>query len=239
MGGGQICEGEGEGTAQKAIAYTRNDPTWVRPPSDAYLDACCYHLLPFWPTLDHSGALAIYDSRCISRASHGPLFAVPDLNPRPPKPEEMRSIFLLEEMSYPEDEAASLEQLHMRATQAPECFQVTIHEDIVVGFVNGTRMPEGPMSEESMSVHHTDGTILCIHSVVVQSAYQRKGCGKALVRLYLKHIRENVPIVKEVKLLCKPQLRGFYRECGFEDQGVSAVVHGSSPWHEMSLKINP
>ena len=43
--------------------------------------------------------------------------------------------------------------------------------------------------------------------------------------------------VREVKLLCKQHLRGFYAAAGFTDMGLSDVVHGQDPWHEMALEV--
>mmetsp|Transcript_23334 Transcript_23334/g.36507 ORF Transcript_23334/g.36507 Transcript_23334/m.36507 type:complete len:89 (+) Transcript_23334:122-388(+) len=86
-----------------------------------------------------------------------------------------------------------------------------------------------------MSCHEADGHLLCIHSVVIDEKYRRKGLGSKMMTEYIKQIKVSQPQVKKMALLCKEHLRGFYAKAGFTLLGPSAVVHGQDLWYDMQL----
>ncbi|KAI9994483.1 hypothetical protein PInf_011115 [Phytophthora infestans] len=73
-----------------------------------------------------------------------------------------------------------------------------------------------------MSRHDPYGSLLCIHSVVVDQTFRRRGFATQ-------------PHVKRIMLISKAKLVGFYLKCGFSVTRLSLVVHGQDPWLELSL----
>ena len=45
----------------ECVVYIRNDPTWIKPPSDDYLKALKNNLSPFWSELDEDKKIIIFD----------------------------------------------------------------------------------------------------------------------------------------------------------------------------------
>ncbi|XRB14651.1 N-acetyltransferase domain-containing protein [Pseudoscourfieldia marina] len=161
---------------------------------------------------------------------------------RPVDPAEVPALLAIEQASYPEDEAASLESLTLRANDAAECFLVMTKAetpDAPVGFVCGTRTKQDSLTHDSMSTHDADGAILCIHSVVVEETQRKNGLGAAMLRAYVRFIdaQKEQSGVKEMRLLCKEHLIKFYEGGGFELIGKSDVVHGKDTWFEMRLNL--
>ena len=84
-----------------------------------------------------------------------------------------------------------------------------------------------------MSTHEPSGTVLCIHSVVVEEAQRRQGIALWMLRSYLQKVSE-LETVSRVLLICKEPLIGLYEKAGFVDLGRSDVVHGQDPWNLMA-----
>ena len=144
------------------------------------------------------------------------------------------SIVALESSSYPDDEAATPEKIEFRLKHANPYFMVCEEEGTVVGFVNGTLTKEATLTHHSMSHHEADGSLLCIHSVVVAPSHRRKGIGSFILEAYVRHVQD-LANVQAIELLCKQGLRGFYEKAGFSFLGPSSVQHGSEQWFSMRL----
>ena len=146
----------------------------------------------------------------------------------------------LQSESYPEDEAASLQSIEKRIKEAKQFFvlaQIKGHNRIV-GFVNGTLTSSSALTHESMFSHEPQGSMLCIHSVVVEKTHRRKGFAAEMLMSYLKRISafENI---RDVRLICKKHLISLYEKVGFQLVGPSAVVHGKDQWFEMMFQVIP
>ena len=151
----------------------------------------------------------------------------------------------IESNSYPEDEMASKDTLQYRCDRAPEMFLVATegNEDEIIGYACGTCVNENEtLTAETMGKSHDpNGTILCIHSVVVKASKRRRGQGAKLLRAYLVYLkalnndrkRENKSALKSCRLLCKKHLIPFYCDIGgFTLLGESDVTHGKDPWFD-------
>lgn len=156
-----------------------------------------------------------------------------DLTFRQPASEDVPKCFEIESASYPEDEAATLESLHNRQSNAGYYFQCAILDGKIVGFVCATRC--SLFEEESMSTHDPEGKLLAIHSVVVQEEYRRKGIASAMLRHYVEKVQvENTDgSIESMVLLAKAHLLGFYVTCGFQVNRPSPIVHGQDLWFEL------
>ena len=97
-------------------------------------------------------------------------------------PSRVEAAFSIEAASYPADEAATLENLLLRADVAGDYFWGVSEGDALEGFVCGTLTCGDTLTEESMSVHDPAGTTLCIHSVVVAEERRRLGLGSAMLK---------------------------------------------------------
>ena len=97
-------------------------------------------------------------------------------------PSRVQAAFALEAASYPADEAATLENLQLRAEVAGEYFWGVSEGSALEGFICGTLTCGDTLTEESMSAHDPAGKTLCIHSVVVAEERRRLGLGSAMLK---------------------------------------------------------
>ena len=154
----------------------------------------------------------------------------------------------LESASYPEDEKATREKLHLRLTRAPELFMGAFvvvvknneddrkEEEILVGYVCSTKTSQESLTHESMSRHEEEGRTVCIHSVVVRDSWRKRGVGSQMMQQYLR-----LPFMQHVDqllLLSKEHLIPFYEKAGFELLGLSPVDHGSEKWYDLRYVVN-
>ena len=146
------------------------------------------------------------------------------------------AIIALEASSYPDDEAATPDKIEFRLKNANRYFLVCEKHDGLVGFVNGTVTKEETLTHHSMSHHDDDGSLLCIHSVVVDPGQRRKGVGTFILKGYVEHIKK-LPNIRAIELLCKENLQAFYENAGFVYLGVSTVEHGSEKWLSMRMVL--
>ena len=110
--------------------------------------------------------------------------------------------------------------------------------NVCVRQVCGTLTAGSSLTHDTMFKHNPAGTLLCIHSVVIDHRFRRRGLATAMLRQYLEHIRTNQPAVRQVRLLCKPHTKELYERCGFTSLGPSSVVHGADTWFELVLQLD-
>lgn len=176
-------------------------------------------------------------------------------------PTDLPAIYALEKASYPSDEAASRSQLQYRQHHAASFFRCAIKVDIaseekdegtiveknvdslrgmgeIIGYVTATRCHQ--FTEESMKVHHPNGSLLAIHSVVVDENYRRQGTGLAMLKEYIETLRkmDMVHGIKKVVLLSKMEKVPFYIQAGFKVMGESKIVHGDDKWYDCELDLD-
>ena len=156
--------------------------------------------------------------------------------------------YQIESSSYPSDEAASLENLKYRQQFSGEYFmcatkpQSETKAEQIIGFICSTRCND--FTEDSMSVHDPSGSILAIHSVVVDEKYRRQGVASAMMNEYLKKMLSYSNLVADtgvngfsrILLLAKSHLLGFYVDCGFMVLCPSPIVHGKDVWYELEAR---
>ncbi|KAL7452450.1 hypothetical protein ACHAWC_004172 [Mediolabrus comicus] len=161
----------------------------------------------------------------------------------------MSRCYEIESSSYPEDEAATLEKLIYRQQHAGEYFicvtkphDETSDSEHIIGFICSTRCSE--FTEESMSEHDANGSILAIHSVVVDEKYRRQGVASAMLKEYLTQMISFSSLVastgtngfSRILLLAKSHLLSFYVDCGFAVIRPSPIVHGQDTWYELEAR---
>src|SRR5207237_171542 len=111
---------------------------------------------------------------------------------RPAQPTDLARIHELEAASYPVSEAATFAQIQYRLSSVPaELFLVCTveQEDVIcsddvcsitkveklIAFVNATLAASETLTAESMKTHDPAGRTVCVHSVVVDKEFRRKG----------------------------------------------------------------
>ena len=159
----------------------------------------------------------------------------------------------LEAACYPADEAASAASFDYRHRVAPELFYALTESTsgALIGLVCATRTHASTATHDSMEIggHDPTGPTLVIHSVAVAEHRRRSGCATAMLHAFLLHVcaatsgdgialvgKRRFPLAR-IALICKPHLVPLYAGAGFALIGVSAVVHGATPWLEMHLEV--
>ena len=171
--------------------------------------------------------------------------------------EDIPACYRIESSSYPEDEAASLQNLYYRQQTAGDYFwcatlpsdmtsifnnNEAIEDETIIGFICSTRCKE--FTEESMSKHEANGSILAIHSVVVDAPYRRQKIASNMMQHYLQQMipystfDANTRDVgfDRILLLAKSHLLGFYVDNGFMVLRPSPIVHGKETWYELEAR---
>ncbi|KAF8933361.1 hypothetical protein BGZ47_010895, partial [Haplosporangium gracile] len=170
---------------------------------------------------------------------------------------------------YPESEAASLKNLIFRQDAAPELFlgcylrkddnqdsSIPINPNTtntssssleLVGYIVSTLVSGDHLTHSSMSSHDPSGDAVCIHSVCVSSAFQRRGIATRLLKEYLEHLQKlnknanassSAKKLTRVLLIAHEHTIGLYAGVGFVLVGKSSVEHGPDPWFEMVFTLN-
>ena len=88
-------------------------------------------------------------------------------------------------------------------------------------------------------VHDTDGSSLCIHSVVCSPDYRRCGVATAALCHYAAAVADSSTGLEKILLISKERLLPLYSSAGFSLVGLSEVVHGADDWFEMALPLAP
>ena len=171
--------------------------------------------------------------------------------------EDIPACYKIESASYPEDEAASIQNLYYRQQTAGDYFwcatlpsdmisifnnNEAIEDEIIIGFICSTRCKE--FTEESMSKHETNGSILAIHSVVVDAPYRRQKIASTMMQQYLQQMIPYSTFDANTRdlgfdrmlLLAKSHLLGFYVDNGFMVLRPSPIVHGKETWYELEAR---
>ena len=107
----------------------------------------------------------------------------------------------LEQENYPAEEAATAASFALRQAQAPLLFRGAWTDGRLVGYVCATRCAADALSHESMTRHDPDGPTVCIHSVSVASAFQRRGIARQMLREYIAAVRAEQVGAKRICLL--------------------------------------
>jgi len=171
----------------------------------------------------------------------------------------------IEQAGYPSDEAALRKTMEMRQREAADYFLVA-EADInkllvlrptsstdnsssepsvqVIGYVCSTASRGETLEHDTMTQHDPAGETLCIHSVCVDTRFQKMGIASLMLEQYLARLRvarqglrkDQFPI-KRVLLISKERNLGLYKRAGFKVDGPSDVVHGRDQWFQCSYVL--
>jgi ribosomal protein S18 acetylase RimI-like enzyme len=140
--------------------------------------------------------------------------------------EEWKEVASLEAESFPADEAASPETIQFRISNAGKYFFTYRNsERELAGFINGTCIVGLQLLHDSMTNHEPEGRTLVIHSVTVRESLRRGHLGTAMLKEYVRRMKNELSI-DYILLLSKAHMLSFYVNCGFQINKLSDVSHG-------------
>ncbi|KAJ2660379.1 hypothetical protein IWW48_002963 [Coemansia sp. RSA 1200] len=161
--------------------------------------------------------------------------------------DEVRAAHPLEVAGYSREEAASLESMLYRFSNAPHLFFGAFDSDQgIVGFITSTQSTSPLVTHDSMSTHDPKGSTACIHSVCVHPEWQRKGVATKLLKLYPQTVRrynstigesEERAKITRLAMMARKDLVPFYQRAGYTNCGQSTVVHGTEEWYDCICDI--
>ncbi|RUS29238.1 acyl-CoA N-acyltransferase [Jimgerdemannia flammicorona] len=183
---------------------------------------------------------------------------LPPLKYRATQATDLARLHELEKASYPATEAATFAQIEYRLSHVPgELFLACLMEqedfvctdnmctmltvDKLVAFVNATLSASSTLTAESMKTHDLAGRTVCVHSVVVDPEFRRKGIATKCLTAYVEGLKEvnerDGKKYDRVALLSHQELVPLYEKAGFVLRGKSEVVHGPEEWLELVLEL--
>ena len=149
----------------------------------------------------------------------------------------INEIWTLECANFPDNEAATKDQIISRINLAGDYFLVMLdNNNKLIGFINSSRGYE--FTHESMSTHEKNGNYLFIHSNCINIDYINRNYGVKMMHEYINKISNNKNNnVKKMALLAKIELVHFYEKFGFKIIKPSEIEHGAEQWFEMELNL--
>jgi len=152
--------------------------------------------------------------------------------------EDLEECFLLESKTFPEEEAASKENVEIRLKKFSEGFIVGELDGKIITHINsGSTNQEDITDEEFKGLigHEDGGKNIVIFSVAVDPIYQKKGIASIMMKEFIKISKEMKK--KKILLLCKDNLLRMYEKMGYKKVGISASTHGGAIWYEMEQSL--
>lgn len=153
--------------------------------------------------------------------------------------QDLESVTRVERVCFPEAEAAARESFEARIQAFPDSFFVAEDaEGEIIGLINGavtsSRTIRDEMFEDA-SLHEKDGAYQSVFGLDVVPEWRRQGVAAALMEHLIQTAREDGR--KGMILTCKDRLIYYYEKFGYQNEGVSASVHGGAVWYDMVLEF--
>lgn len=150
------------------------------------------------------------------------------------KPDDLEALVRLENICFPEAEAATRESFEYRIAAFPESFYVAVEEDEIIGIVNGCVTNQLTISDELFEPeggHNPNGKNQAIFGLLVDPRYQKRGIAANLMNHFMDVARQAGR--EKMILTCKEHLIHYYEGFGYVNYGVSKSVHGGAVWYDM------
>lgn len=163
---------------------------------------------------------------------------LPSLTVRPAKPEDLDRCAEVEAACFPPEQAASREAIRSRIAAYPETFLVGEQNGSLVGYAMGPVIDAPVIADEMFadaSCHHPGAPYQSVFSLAVHPDFQRRGYGRVLLEALIERARQDGR--RGVILTCREEKLAYYRSFGFQNQGVSASIHGGVVWYDMTLPL--
>ncbi|MGN0368668.1 MAG: GNAT family N-acetyltransferase [Wujia sp.] len=152
------------------------------------------------------------------------------------KTDDLEQIAQLEQLCFPEREAATKDTMKRRLEQYADYFFVLTISEKIVTMVNGMVTEQADLVDEMYEdeqLHNINGDWQMIFGVDTHPDYRKKGLATATLNAFIDNARNERR--KGVVLTCKKSLIGYYEKFGFVSEGQSGSVHGNAVWYQMRL----
>lgn len=152
--------------------------------------------------------------------------------------DDLDDIARIEQQCFPVQEAATKEQIKERMKHFGSHFYVIEYVGTIVGFINGMVTDEETISDEMYEdalLHNEQGRWQSVFGLDVVSEFRNRGFATMLMKALIQDAENEKR--DGVILTCKENLIPFYEGLGFQNQGVSASVHGGAVWYDMKYII--
>ena len=150
--------------------------------------------------------------------------------------QDLAALKIIEDICFPQAEAATLEALSERLQLFPESFLVAEVEGELVGFVNGAVIDEPIIRDahyHDAALHNTDGAYQSVFGLDVNPAHRRQGIAGKLLTALIDAARQAGR--KGLTLCCKEEKIPYYEKVGLVNSGRSSSTHGNAFWYDMIL----
>lgn len=154
------------------------------------------------------------------------------------KRSDLDSCSTLEQLCYPDREAAAKEHIERRIETYPDGFFVAEADGKLVGMINcGATHLDDITDElyEQLRGHVRNGRHSVIFSLAVHPDYRGKGIAHELINLVIEASRRKKK--ESVHLLCKKPQIDFYQHLGFGAAKLSSNRFNNHNWYELSFPL--
>lgn len=151
---------------------------------------------------------------------------------------DIDAVTKIETVCFPPEQAASRESLKERLEIFGKHFLIAIEEGKVIGYIGGMVSDKRHITDEmydNASQHKEDGAYQMVFSLAVLPECRHKKIAQTLMQRMMQKARREGRI--GISLTCLEYLIGFYESMGFQNQGVSASIHGDAVWYDMYLEV--
>ncbi|MBR5534043.1 MAG: GNAT family N-acetyltransferase [Ruminiclostridium sp.] len=149
---------------------------------------------------------------------------------------DLDAISQVESLCFPPAEAADRASIQRRLSVYPDRFWLLWEGESLAGFVNGMLTQSPDLTDEmyeDAGLHDPQGDWQMIFGVDTIPAFRRQGCAQRVLNRVIQQCREENR--KGLVLTCKEHLLHYYAKFGFQNEGISASVHGNVRWYQMRL----
>jgi ribosomal protein S18 acetylase RimI-like enzyme len=147
---------------------------------------------------------------------------------------DLNKVNVIEQSSFPVEEAGSMDKFEYRLANFPKWFVVAEIEGNVAGAVIGRPMSHRLITDEYYENEKVpEGDALAIISVATDGKYRRRGIAEAMMKHILEEAKKSGFATSS--LCCKEHLIDYYSRLGYELIGPSKSEHGGAKWYDMEI----
>lgn len=156
------------------------------------------------------------------------------LNIRNVKEQDLSDIVIIEQLCFPQEEAATKEAFEMRIEVIPDSFFVAEENGVIIGFVNGPVIKTPFITDDlfkDLKENPETGGHQSILGIAVTPHFQTRGVAASLLSHIEKAAKEKNR--ETITLTCKEELISFYQNHGYRNLGISDSQHAGVTWYNM------
>lgn len=150
--------------------------------------------------------------------------------------EDLDAVTAVEAECFPAAEAATRDEFERRLSNYANHFWLMFDGDKLIAFVDGMVTNEADLTDEMYEradLHTEEGSWQMIFGVNTIPQYRNHGYAGELIKRAIADAKAQGR--KGLVLTCKDRLIHYYAKFGFQNEGISASVHGNVTWYQMRL----